>query len=117
MTEFLTRFTGVIAGALLMATAAHAAGVLEGKDGMTLYTFDKDTGGTPSCYDACADNWPPYMATKGEDMMKGWTMVERKDGSMQWAYDGKPLYYFKGDAKKGDMAGDGVGGAWHTVPQ
>lgn len=34
---------------------------------------------------------------------------------MQWAYEGKPLYLYGDDKKKGDMAGEGKGGAWHTV--
>ena len=33
--------------------------VLADSDGMTLYTFDKDTKGASSCYDACATKWPP----------------------------------------------------------
>jgi predicted lipoprotein with Yx(FWY)xxD motif len=34
---------------------------------------------------------------------------------MQWTYDKKPLYFFADDKKKGDMAGDGLGGVWHVV--
>jgi hypothetical protein len=34
---------------------------------------------------------------------------------MQWAFDGRPLYYFAGDAKAGDANGDGSGGVWHVV--
>ena len=117
MTDNLKRAAGAIAGLLLAATAAQAAGMLEAKDGMTLYIFDKDKGGVSACYDDCAVNWPPYMAKKGEEMMKDWTMVERKDGTLQWAYDGKPVYFFKGDKKKGDMAGDGKGGVWHIVAE
>ena len=119
----------LLAAALLAAgtLAAHAdpfqtvstakGDVIAGDNGMTLYTFKKDGEGMSNCYDACADNWPPYIAEAGAKPMDGYSLVERKDGGMMWAYDGKPLYYFKGDAKKGDMAGDGVGGAWHTVPQ
>jgi predicted lipoprotein with Yx(FWY)xxD motif len=36
---------------------------------------------------------------------------------MQWAYDGKPVYMFQGDKAKGDMAGDGMGGAWHVIKE
>jgi hypothetical protein len=28
---------------------------------------------------------------------------------------GKPVYYFAGDKKAGDMAGDGMGGVWHVI--
>lgn len=37
-------------------------------NGMTLYTFDADTGGTPTCYDDCATKWPPYLAKEGDAM-------------------------------------------------
>jgi len=44
-----------------------------------------------------------------------WTHVTRDDGSMQWAYDGKPLYTFVKDKKAGDMTGDGVKDVWHVA--
>ena len=45
-----------------------------------------------------------------------WTVVKRTDGTMQWAYDGKPLYHFIQDKKPGDVTGDGKGdGTWHVV--
>ena len=86
-------------------------------NGMTLYTFDKDAGGTPSCYGDCAVKWPPYLGKEGDAMAKDWTMVKRTDGAMQWAYDGKPVYFFSGDAKKGDVAGDGMGDVWHVIKE
>jgi len=30
--------------------------------GMTLYVFDKDTGGKSTCNGPCATNWPPLAA-------------------------------------------------------
>jgi predicted lipoprotein with Yx(FWY)xxD motif len=30
-------------------------------------------------------------------------------------YGGKPLYYFAGDAKPGDVKGQGVGSVWFAV--
>ncbi|WP_283177612.1 hypothetical protein [Gemmobacter sp. 24YEA27] len=82
---------------------------------MTLYTFDKDTGGKSSCYDDCAAKWPPYLGKAGEDKGEGWTLVERKDGTHQWAYDGKPTYLYVEDTKAGDVMGDGKGGVWHVI--
>ena len=52
------------------------------------------------------------LAFDGDDE---YTLVQRKDGTMQWAYDGKPLYLWKKDTKPGDMTGDGVGGVWHVA--
>jgi len=120
MTTFLTRRAGLFVTTLALGFSAgapaYAAGLLTAADGMTLYTFDQDTGGVPSCYDNCAVNWPPYLAKAGETV-QGLTLVPRKDGEQQWAYDGKPLYFFAGDKQKGDKTGDGRGGAWHVVPQ
>jgi predicted lipoprotein with Yx(FWY)xxD motif len=83
--------------------------------GMALYTFDKDTKGTSACYDKCAVAWPPLMAEKGAKAEGGWTLVKRKDGKMQWAYDGHPLYTFVKDKKAGDVMGDGVNKVWHVA--
>jgi hypothetical protein len=79
---------------------------------MTVYVFDKDAGGTPTCYDDCGKKWPPYLARSSAKMGEGWATVKRKDGSLQWTYDGKPLYFYSADKKKGDKTGDarGVGG-------
>jgi len=41
--------------------------------------------------------------------------IERKDGSKQWAKDGKPLYFWVGDTEPGETNGDGVGGVWHVA--
>ena len=105
----------LLAGALVMSPAANAATVVTAKNGMTVYVFDKDQGGTPSCYDACGKNWPPYLAKSSGKMEEGWATVKRKDGLLQWTYDGKPLYFYAGDTKKGDKTGDGIGGVWHIV--
>ncbi len=90
-------------------------GVLVDANGMTLYTFDKDEPGKSNCYDKCAVNWPPLMADAGAKAEGDYTLVARDGGGQQWAYDGKPLYYWKDDLKAGDMTGDGVGGVWHVV--
>ena len=83
---------------------------------MTLYTFDKDEAGKSNCYDKCAVNWPPYMAEAGAAAEGEWTIIDRTDGTKQWAYDGKPVYYFIQDKKAGDVVGDGKGdGTWHVI--
>jgi len=111
--------------ALAMASAALAApvksvksdkgDVLAGENGMTLYTFKNDKKGTSNCYDACATNWPPYIAV-GNAMADGaYSLVERKDGAKQWAKDGMPLYFWIKDKKMGDATGDGVKGVWDAA--
>ena len=113
----MTRTAVAFAALLLLAVGAEAAGLVTAKNGMTLYVFDKDKGGVSSCYGACAKMWPAYLGKAADKMTEGWTLVERTDGKMQWAYDGKPVYFFKDDKKKGDMAGDGMGGVWHVIKE
>lgn len=90
-------------------------GVLVDHNGMTLYTFDKDADGKSMCNDDCAKNWPPLMVKAGDAAEGEWTQIKRSDGSMQWAYDGKPLYTFVKDKKGGDMTGDGMKDVWHAA--
>lgn len=89
--------------------------VLVSADGMTLYTFDKDKPGMSACMGKCATIWPPVMATATDKPMGELTIIKRDDGSMQWAYDGKPLYLYQEDKKAGEMMGDGKNGVWHVV--
>ena len=99
----------------IKSVQTSAGEVLTDAKGMTLYTFDKDSAGTSSCYDECATNWPPLIAAAGSAADDEYTPVERKDGTMQWVYDGKPLYLWIKDTKPGETTGDGVGGVWHTA--
>ncbi len=94
-------------------------GMMVGPNGMTLYTFDKDTAGSGKsvCVDKCAVNWPPLMADAGANGSGDWSVIARADGSKQWAYKGWPLYYWVKDQKPGDMTGDNVGKVWHIVKQ
>ncbi|HET7715138.1 MAG TPA: hypothetical protein VFK86_05885 [Bauldia sp.] len=91
------------------------------QNGMTLYTFDKDTKGAAvsACVDQCIVNWPPFLAPEGAVAAGEWTLVDvkDKDGAMKkmWAYDGWPLYLWVKDTKPGDVTGDGVGGVWHVA--
>ena len=115
MNVYLNRAAGACAAVLLSFAAADAATMLTAKNGMTIYSFDKDVGGVPSCYDACAAMWPAYVGKADDALTEGWTLVKRTDGTMQWAYDGKPMYFFANDKNVGDKAGDGMGGKWHVI--
>jgi len=83
----------------------------------TLYTYGRDSADpTRSACDAeCALKWPPFRPREGERAVRGYTVFKRGDGSPQWAYDGKPLYFYTGDQKVGDRNGDGINGVWHVV--
>lgn len=97
--------------------AMMSKGMLTDSNGMTLYTFDKDATGSGKsvCNDACATNWPPVLAKSGEMASGDYTIVTRDDGTMQWAFKGKPLYSWIKDKSPGDMTGDGVNKVWHIV--
>ena len=107
----------LIAVGISLPLPASSATMLIAKNGMTLYVFDKDTGGVPTCYDGCAKQWPPYLVKGGEKMDEGWATVKRKDGSMQWTYHYRPLYFHADDKKAGDANGNSVGRIWHTVKE
>ncbi|OWQ93735.1 hypothetical protein CDN99_04600 [Roseateles aquatilis] len=116
-----------IAAAALMALAGLATaqqapamvkdGTLVGANDMTLYTFDKDMAGSGKsvCNGPCATNWPPLMARPDDKTSGDWTIITRDDGSKQWAYKGKPLYFWTKDAKAGDRGGDGINQVWHAA--
>ena len=48
--------------------------------GMTLYTFDKDSGGKSACNDQCAKIWPPVMAAADAKPSGDLTVITRDDG-------------------------------------
>ncbi len=91
------------------------ASMLTGAKGLTLYVYDPDTDGKSVCNGTCATNWPPLAATADDKPVGSYTIVTRDDGTKQWAYKGKPLYYFKNDKQPMDMTGDGVAGKWHVA--
>ncbi|ANQ85752.1 hypothetical protein [Azoarcus olearius] len=126
----MRRAATTLAFALLgaLATPAFAAdamppsvkmldGVLTGTDGMTLYTFDKDSAGSGKsmCNDTCATNWPPLMVKEGETATGDFSIITRDDGKKQWAHKGKPLYFWAKDGKPGDKTGDNFNNVWHAA--
>lgn len=118
---------GLAAGAFALATGLAVAQapvdvletdigeVLVGPDQMTLYTFRNDEEGVSNCYDQCAENWPPLFAGDGAAPDGDFTLVEREDGTVMWAQNGWPLYYWIQDLAPGDTTGDGVGGNWDVA--
>ena len=116
----------LVAGALtLCASVAFAAdppakvtaGVLVSPKGMTLYTFDKDAAGSGKsvCNGQCATTWPPLAAPADAKPVSDFTVIQREGGGAQWAYKGKPLYTFLGDANPGDNNGKGMNGVWKVA--
>lgn len=92
-------------------------------EGNTLYIFLPDDQGDSTCYDACADNWPPLVGevTAGagvdENLLGTTTRTGSADqqGTVQVTYNGWPLYYFAGDSAPGDTNGQGVKDVWYVI--
>jgi len=127
----MKRIALALAG-ILIATAAWAADpwktmdtslgkVWTDQNGMTLYTFDKDTKGADksACTGKCIEFWPPFLASADAKAEDDWTLVDvvDKDGTTKkmWAYEGMPLYFYVKDKKPGDVMGDMVQGVWHIA--
>lgn len=114
----------VIGNNLALGTDSNAklGTYLIGYNGMTLYTYAKDTDTTSTCYDTCAQNWPPYVVAPGDDLThlkagvtgKVSTTV-RPDGNLQLTYKDRPLYFYIGDKTGSDVNGQAVGGVWYVV--
>ena len=92
------------------------------REGFTLYVFDNDRNdvdgdgpGDSDCNGNCAVTWPPLFADAGAAPTGKFSVIDRDDGSRQWAFDGEPLYFFINDLAAGDTNGDGVGGVWHAA--
>jgi len=103
-----------------MPTIVKASnGVFMGEKGMTLYIFANDKEPNKSaCNGNCASTWPPLKAADSDKDMGDWKVISRDDGTKQWSYKGKPVYYFAMDKAEGDKAGEGRGnGAWHVATQ
>ncbi len=100
-----------------MPAAVHAAnGMLMDAKGMSLYTFDNDKEANKSaCAGNCLNNWPVLKAEAADKDIGDWKVITRDDGSKQWAYKGKPLYYFVMDKAAGDKLGEGRGMVWHLA--
>lgn len=102
-----------------VASTDHGDVLVDG-EGMTLYLFEPDEQGESTCYDDCAESWPP-LTVEGEpvagdgadDALLGTT--ERDDGATQVTYDGWPLYHWAGDEEPGDTNGQGVQDVWWVV--
>jgi predicted lipoprotein with Yx(FWY)xxD motif len=91
--------------------------------GRTLYLFEADMAGKSNCNDACTSAWPPYVSNGTPRAGTGVTGALlgtsiRGDGATQVTYRGHPLYYYAGDNRPGDAAGQGLnqfGAKWYVL--
>jgi predicted lipoprotein with Yx(FWY)xxD motif len=123
----LTLLIAVAAAALAVAASAAAPAVtvqfssygrilFDGR-GFVLYAFTADARGHSNCSGACAKAWPPYVV-KTLPHGRFLSTTKRRDGDLQLTYDGRPLYYYVGDRKPGQILCQNVaefGGRWLVV--
>jgi len=112
------------AGSVTIGVRGSSLGqILVDGSGKSLYLFEADSGTQSTCSAACAQAWPP-LTTSGAPKAAGGASpsllgtTTRSDGTKQATYSGHPLYYFTGDAKSGDINGEGVtafGAGWDVL--
>jgi predicted lipoprotein with Yx(FWY)xxD motif len=91
--------------------------------GFALYAFTKDTARRSNCSGACAKAWPPFIVGGRASAAAGVKSsllgtVRRGDGRLQATYAGRPLYYYIGDRRRGQVLCQNVsefGGLWLVV--
>jgi predicted lipoprotein with Yx(FWY)xxD motif len=107
----------------LKAGSSSFGKVLFDGRGFVVYAFTRDHGRS-ACYGACARAWPPYFAPKGalgvgagvKRALLG--TVKRTNGRRQVTYAGRPLYYYVGDKRAGQILCQDVfeyGGRWLII--
>jgi predicted lipoprotein with Yx(FWY)xxD motif len=106
-----------VAGALVQVHPSAYGKVLFDGRGYVLYSFTKDPNGRSVCTRKCAAAWPPYIVSRKPRAAKLGT-TRRADGRLQLTYKGRPLYYYVGDRKPGQILCNDVdefGGTWLVV--
>lgn len=110
-------------GIVSAAKVGDLGTIIVNSEGLTLYDFHKDKGGTSACYGACAAAWPPLL-TEGNPQAQGAAersqlgTTKRKDGTIQVTYNGWPLYTYVGDKGSGEANGNDFsqfGAQWYAL--
>jgi predicted lipoprotein with Yx(FWY)xxD motif len=110
------------------AATVHGLGkVLVDGRGFTLYVFAPDKhSGKSTCYEKCAQAWPPLVVPTGVAKALAGPGVrakllgstKRKDGTVQVTYKKWPLYTWVIDSAPGDVTGQDInnlGGKWYVI--
>jgi predicted lipoprotein with Yx(FWY)xxD motif len=73
-------------------------------EGRTLFTYSSDEAGVSKCTAECAIEFPPLVADRRAKATNDWSIVRRKDGIKQWAYQSQPLYVWSKEQVPGEVA-------------
>ena len=113
---------GGVRSTLRVRDSAYGRILFDGR-GFVLYGFTADKKRRSVCNGACAAAWPPYLV-KGTPRAGGGVKqsllgtIRRADGKRQLTYAGRPLYYYVGDRRPGQILCQDVsefGGDWLVV--
>jgi len=87
------------------------------REGYTLYTYKRDgeQPGRSVCIEDCAKTWPPVSPENGSSAIGDWSVIQRPDGSRQWAYNDAPVYRYIRDTHPGAIAGEKASGFWDVL--
>ena len=107
---------------IVVGKSAYGPVLFDGR-GFALYVFTHDRTSRSTCRGACARAWPPYVVSGAVRAGAGAKRsllgtLRRADGSRQATYAGRPLYYYVGDRKAGQILCQNVsefGGLWLVV--
>ncbi|HEX9035655.1 MAG TPA: hypothetical protein VF808_01550 [Ktedonobacterales bacterium] len=113
----LTCASGAAVCTKQVALGGQSKTVLANTSGMTLYYFMADTAKSSACTGACAQTWPPLIAS-GSVVGAGLvgTLATLSDANgQQVTYNGHPLYTYSGDHAQTDAIGNGIGGKWYVA--
>jgi predicted lipoprotein with Yx(FWY)xxD motif len=100
-----------------VGTNSTLGSILVAANGMTLYTYNKDTAGISNCTPQCLANWPAYSPAAGASLTVGagitgtlGTITRSDNGATQLTYNGMPLYFFVQDTAAGQATGQNQDG-------
>ena len=108
--------------AVVAKSSSYGRILFDGR-GFVLYGFTRDPRGKSVCTGACAKAWPPYIAKSRPHAGAGVRAarigtVRRADGSLQATFAGRPLYYYVGDKRPGQILCQNAtefDGVWRVV--
>lgn len=110
----------IVEGLTLSADTLEGTGpYLTDGSGRAVYLLEGEAEGQSTCYDECAQAWPPVVASQAT-AAAGASNVQssligtilRTDGTTQLTYGGKALYYYREDQGAGETKGQDVTDQW-----